>query len=140
MGSGIAQACAQAGYRVTIMDIDDNIVTKTTETILGTNTSSIAITEIAAAVRSPERVVGIHFFNPIHRMQLVEIVKGLLATEETVALAKDFVLSLRKEPGMVNRDSAGFVVGRINGMALLEALRPLETGTASVEESTKPCG
>jgi len=60
------------------MDIDANIVTKTTETILGKNTSSIPITEIAAAVKSPKRVVGIHFCSPAHRMQVVEIVKGLL--------------------------------------------------------------
>ncbi len=108
-----------------------------TDTIFGTNTSSIPITEVASALKSPQRFVGIHFFNPVHKMKLVEIVKGLATSNDTVEKAKGFVLSTGKEPVIVNRDSAGFIVNRINGMAFLEALRLLEKGVASVEDIDK---
>ena len=107
------------------------------DTIFGTNTSSIPITEIASALKSPQRFVGIHFFNPVHKMKLVEIIKGLATSDDTAEKAKGFVLSIGKAPVMVNRDSAGFIVNRINGMAFLEALRLLEKGVASVEDIDK---
>jgi len=107
------------------------------DAILGTNTSSIPVTDISVAVTSPERFVGIHFFNPVHRMRLVEIIKGLSTSVDTMARAKEFALSLGKEPVMVNQDSAGFIVNRINGMAFLEALRLLEKGVASAEDIDK---
>ena len=106
-------------------------------TVFGTNTSSIPVTEIAASIKSQGRVVGIHFFNPVHRMQLVEIVKGLMTSDKTVRIAKDFAISIGKEPVIVNRDSAGFIVNRINGMAFLEALRLLEKGIGTVEDIDK---
>jgi len=203
MGSGIAQICSQSGYRVSIMDIDANMLDdalKTIEwslnklegknllkekasdifsritaidslkdagdtdivieaasenleakhaifkdlesicrpdTIFGTNTSSLSVTEIAAAIKTPQRFVGIHFFNPVHRMKLVEIIKGLATSDDTVETANEFVLSIGKEPVIVNRDSAGFIVNRINGMAFLEALKLLEKGVASVEDIDK---
>jgi 3-hydroxybutyryl-CoA dehydrogenase len=107
------------------------------DTIFGTNTSSIPITEIASAIESPQRFVGIHFFNPVHRMKLVEIIKGLATSDGTTEKAKGFVFSIGKEPVIVNRDSAGFIVNRINGMAFLEALKLLEKGVASVEDIDK---
>ncbi|RLB94260.1 MAG: 3-hydroxybutyryl-CoA dehydrogenase [Deltaproteobacteria bacterium] len=107
------------------------------DTIFGTNTSSIPITEIASILKNPERFVGIHFFNPVHRMKLVEIIKGLATSNNTVERVKNFVLAIGKEPVMVNRDQAGFIVNRINGMAFLEALRLLEKGVASVEDIDK---
>jgi 3-hydroxybutyryl-CoA dehydrogenase len=107
------------------------------DTIFGTNTSSIPITEISSILKNPERFVGIHFFNPVHRMKLVEIIKGLATSDKTVERVKKFVLSIGKEPVMVNRDQAGFIVNRINGMAFLEALRLLEKGVASVEDIDK---
>jgi len=203
MGSGIAQVCAQAGYRSIIMDIDDVLldqamksiewslkkmeekgnleephedivkrITKTTvmdlgkdadivieavyenletkqevlksleqicpkKAVFGTNTSSLPITEIGAKMETQERFVGIHFFNPVHRMKLVEIVKGLMTSESTVNTAKDFVVSLGKEPVVVNCDIAGFIVNRINGMAFLEAIRLLERGVANVKDIDK---
>lgn len=107
------------------------------QTILASNTSSLPITEIASALKKPERFVGIHFFNPVHRMRLVEIVKGLMTSGDTVDFAKEFVVSLGKEPVVVNKDIAGFIVNRINGMAFLEALKLLDRGVASVEDIDK---
>jgi 3-hydroxybutyryl-CoA dehydrogenase len=107
------------------------------DTILASNTSSLPITAIASAISLPERIVGIHFFNPVHRMKLVEIVKGLRTSDTTVGLVKDFVTSLDKESVVVNQDIAGFIVNRINGMAFLEALRLLEMGIASIEDIDK---
>lgn len=107
------------------------------QTIFGTNTSSLPITEISSTLRNPERVVGIHFFNPVHRMKLVEVVRGLATSDQTVAAAMEFVRSLDKEAVIVNRDSAGFIVNRINGMAFLEALRLLERGIATVQDIDK---
>jgi 3-hydroxybutyryl-CoA dehydrogenase len=72
--------------------------------VTGTNTSTIPITEIATAVKFPERVVGIHFFNPVHRMKLVEIIRGLSTSDETVSSAKDFVLSIGKKQEQNQRD------------------------------------
>lgn len=107
------------------------------DAILASNTSSIPITEIAAAVGNAERFVGIHFFNPVHRMKLVEIVRGSLTSDHTVARAMEFASSLGKEPITVNMDTAGFIVNRINGMAILEALRMLEKGVASAADIDK---
>ena len=107
------------------------------EAVLATNTSSIPITEIATVVSNPERFVGIHFFNPVHRMKLIEIVRGILTSDRTVSLARDFSESLGKEAIVVNKDTAGFIVNRINGMAILEALRLLEKGVASPEDIDK---
>ena len=203
MGSGIAQACAQAGHHVVALDASEEMRVKglrsiqhslgkmseggklaeatesilarievtdnlrkaadadfvieaisedlsikqdlfrelsqicAAKAILATNTSSIPITEIAAAVSHPERFVGIHFFNPVHRMKLIEVVRGILTSDQTVVQAKDFAASLGKEPIVVNKDTAGFIVNRINGMAILEALRLLEKGVATAEDIDK---
>jgi len=107
------------------------------EAILATNTSSIPITEIASVVSNPERFVGIHFFNPVHRMKLIEVVRGILTSDQTVSSAREFACSLDKEPIVVNKDTAGFIVNRINGMAILEALCLLEKGVASPEDIDK---
>jgi 3-hydroxybutyryl-CoA dehydrogenase len=107
------------------------------DAILGTNTSSIPITEIASVLKNPQRFVGIHFFNPVHKMKLVEIIKGFATSDDTAQKTKEFVFSIGKEPVMVNCDNAGFIVNRINGMAFLEALQLLEKGVASVEDIDK---
>ncbi len=101
------------------------------EALLATNTSSLPVTEIGSTLEDPGRLVGIHFFNPVQRMALVEVVRGLSTTEETLQAAQRFVLSLGKEPVLVQRDTAGFIVNRINGMAFLEALRLFEKGVAT---------
>ncbi|MEM1598328.1 MAG: 3-hydroxyacyl-CoA dehydrogenase [Pyrobaculum sp.] len=83
--------------------------------ILATNTSSLPITEIAEATKRPDRVVGLHFFNPPVLMQLVEVVKGAETSEETVAKSVEFVKTIGKSPIVVRKDVPGFVVNRILG-------------------------
>ncbi|RMG49011.1 MAG: fatty acid oxidation complex subunit alpha FadJ [Acidobacteria bacterium] len=90
------------------------------DTILATNTSALPITEIASGLEHPERVVGLHFFNPVHRMQLVEIVLGRETSPEVAARALRFVQSIGKLPIVVT-DSPGFAVNRILMPYLLEA-------------------
>ncbi|MCI0745244.1 MAG: 3-hydroxyacyl-CoA dehydrogenase NAD-binding domain-containing protein [Verrucomicrobia subdivision 3 bacterium] len=101
------------------------------KTILATNTSALSVSELAAATLRPERVVGIHFFNPVHRMQLVEVVVGKQTSPEVVSRAVRFVQQLGKLPVVVN-DSPGFLVNRILMPYLIEAGHLFENG-ASVE-------
>jgi len=101
--------------------------------IFATNTSSLSITEIARVSRHPERVVGMHFFNPVHIMRLVEIVVGQETSEETVLTVTDVGRKLKKEPITV-RDVPGFASSRL-GVALgLEAMRMVEQGVASPKD------
>ena len=103
------------------------------DSIFATNTSSLSITEIAKAAERPDRVVGLHFFNPVHLMRLVEIVVGKATGDDTVATAREVSLRLRKEPIIVN-DVPGFASSRL-GVALgLEAMRMLEQGVASARD------
>ncbi|MEP6637551.1 MAG: 3-hydroxyacyl-CoA dehydrogenase family protein [Acidobacteriota bacterium] len=104
--------------------------------IFASNTSSLSITEIARASARPERVVGMHFFNPVHVMRLLEIVVGKATSEETVETVREVGRRLRKEPIVVN-DVPGFASSRL-GVALgLEAMRMLEQGVASAKDIDK---
>lgn len=101
--------------------------------IFATNTSSLSISEIARAARCAERVVGMHFFNPVHIMRLVEIVVGNETSEETVAAIRRISQRMRKE-AIIVRDVPGFASSRL-GVALgLEAMRMLEEGVASARD------
>jgi 3-hydroxybutyryl-CoA dehydrogenase len=101
--------------------------------LLATNTSSLSISAIADAVPGPERFLGMHFFNPVHIMSLVEIVRGDRTAERAVEQARDFAISLGKEP-IVVRDAPGFASSRL-GIALgLEAIRMVEAGVAAPED------
>ena len=101
--------------------------------VFATNTSSLSITEIAAGARAPERVVGMHFFNPVHVMRLVEVVVGRETSEETVETVRAVGRRMRKEPITV-RDVPGFASSRL-GVALgLEAMRMLEQGVAGAKD------
>jgi len=101
--------------------------------IFATNTSSLSITEIARASERPQNVVGMHFFNPVHIMRLVEIVVGKATGDDTVETVREFGRRLRKEPIIV-RDVPGFASSRL-GVALgLEAMRMLEQGVASAKD------
>ncbi|MBM3976960.1 MAG: hypothetical protein FJ299_08220 [Planctomycetes bacterium] len=95
--------------------------------LLATNTSSLSVTAIAEGLPHPERVVGVHFFNPVKKMPLVEIVRGRATSDETVARASAFALALGKTPVVV-ADVAGFLVNRILGPYLDEAVRLYEQG------------
>lgn len=101
--------------------------------IFATNTSSLSISEIARASQHPANVVGLHFFNPVHLMRLVEIVVGKATSDDTVATVREVSRKLRKEPIVVN-DVPGFASSRL-GVALgLEAMRMLEQGVASARD------
>lgn len=101
--------------------------------IFATNTSSLSITEIAKASERPAQVVGMHFFNPVHIMRLVEIVVGKATSDDTVDIVREVSRKLRKEPIIV-RDVPGFASSRL-GVALgLEAMRMLEQGVATAKD------
>lgn len=102
-------------------------------TILATNTSSLSVTSIAAATKKPERVVGMHFFNPVHLMKLVEIVKGALTSEETSKRATEIAHALGKRT-VQTKDTPGFIVNRVARPFYGEAFRILNEGVASVHE------
>jgi 3-hydroxyacyl-CoA dehydrogenase/enoyl-CoA hydratase/3-hydroxybutyryl-CoA epimerase len=97
------------------------------DAILATNTSSLSVTAIAEGVPRPERVVGMHFFNPVRRMPLVEIVRGEATSDDIVARTARLALDLGKTPVVV-KDVAGFLVNRLLGPYLDEALRLFEAG------------
>jgi 3-hydroxybutyryl-CoA dehydrogenase len=106
------------------------------DALLATNTSSLSVADIAAAVQDPSRVVGIHFFNPVHAMKLVEVVTHPRVAPAAVERAVAFARALDKEP-IVVQDSPGFASSRL-GLALgLEAMRMLERGVASAEDIDK---
>lgn len=113
----------------------DNIVDDSA--ILATNTSSLSITEIAAATKNPERVVGMHFFNPAQLMKLVEIIRGFNTSDETVEKMKALSEKLNKVHVEVKKDSPGFIVNRIMIPQFIEAIRLLEEGVASAEDIDK---
>ncbi|GAB3053269.1 3-hydroxyacyl-CoA dehydrogenase family protein [Virgibacillus ainsalahensis] len=106
-------------------------------TILATNTSSMSITEIASATNRPERVAGMHFFNPAQLMKLVEVVRGYETNDETVEELRALSKNLNKEPVVVNKDTPGFIVNRIMIPQFIEAIRLLEEGVASAEDIDK---
>ena len=204
MGSGIAQVSAEAGYEVSMRDIEDrfvqgglNIIKKNyeraigkgkmtkdqadallskvkgtldmaeavkgaqvvieavienmdlkkqvykeldqlcaKETILATNTSGLSITEIASMTKRPEKVIGMHFFNPVPVMKLVEIIKGQSTSEETFAVIKTLSEKLGKTPITVN-EAPGFAVNRILVPMINEAIFVFQEGIASAEDIDK---
>jgi 3-hydroxybutyryl-CoA dehydrogenase len=204
MGAGIAQVSAEAGYEVSMRDIEDrfvqgglNIIKKNYEraiskgkttkeqadallsrvkgtldlaeavkgaqvvieavienidlkkqvykeldqlcakdTILATNTSGLSITEIASMTKRPEKVIGMHFFNPVPVMKLVEIIKGQSSSEETFAVIKALSEKLGKTPITVN-EAPGFAVNRILVPMINEAIFVLQEGIASAEDIDK---
>ncbi len=205
MGSGIAQACAQAGYGVLLADLEltlaqkakakiegglgklvakqkltpaeaeaalgrispvgdyarmdeatiiieaaterEEIKRKIFETvgkslggtaILASNTSSIPITRMAASSPDPARFIGIHFFNPVPVMGLIEVIPGLATSPQTVALVRDFCASLGKQVVQAE-DEPGFVVNRILLPMINEAVFVLGQGTASIADIDKGC-
>jgi 3-hydroxybutyryl-CoA dehydrogenase len=198
MGSGIAQVCAEAGYRVVVREVSDDLLEKgmgrieaflskgvekgkltaerkqevlgrltgTTdpaklaecdlvieaavesldikrdvfgtldtacpvETIFASNTSSLSITEMAAFTRRADRFVGLHFFNPVPLMKLVEVVRSPLTSPEVFETVTEFARSLGKTPVRAT-DRTGFIVNRLLVPYLLDAIRALEEGVGSV--------
>jgi len=106
--------------------------------ILASNTSVLSITEMGLATKRPDKVVGVHFFNPPYTMKLVEIISGKQTSDETMKIANDFAVSLDKETVQV-KDTPGFIVNRILGAAMGEAFYLLEEGIASARDIDKAC-
>ena len=104
--------------------------------ILASNTSSLSIGEMQQALQRPERVIGLHFFNPVHINKLVEIVRGPQTDDATLAAATEFVRRIGKDPVTV-QDSPGFATSRLGVLLGLEAMRMLEEGVASAQDIDK---
>ena len=105
----------------------------TPEAIVASNTSSISITALAAVARKPEHFLGMHFFNPVPMMALVELIRGLQTSDATVDAVRTFALRLGKTP-IVVKNSPGFVVNRILCPMINEAIFALQEGLASAED------
>ncbi len=203
MGSGIAQVCAQAGFKTIVREVDadalqkglsrirrfldagiekgkvtpderdrtlanlagttefpalhecdlvieaiiENVAEKRAayaevekcvgeETILASNTSSLCMTELASATKRPDRFVGLHFFNPVPLMNLVEVIRALTTSDDTYGKARAFVQSLGKE-AITAPDRPGFVVNRLLVPYLLDAVRAYENGLGTIEDIDK---
>jgi len=206
MGSGIAQVSAQAGWHVTMRDVDETSldrgtaairdslerfaakgriapedveatlgrITPTTDidtvadadivveaiferldakqevfrkldkickagAVLGSNTSSIPITQIASVTERPESVVGIHFFSPVPMMKLVELVRGYRTSDDTLTVARSFAEEVGKTCVEVNQDVAGFVSNRLFAALVVEAVKLVESGVVSAADLDTVC-
>ena len=103
------------------------------ETILASNTSSLSITEVASATKRPDKVIGMHFFNPAPVMKLIEIIRGIATSQETFDAVKELSIAIGKEPVEVS-EAPGFVVNRILIPMINEASFILQEGIASAED------
>lgn len=109
----------------------DEVVKKSA--IFASNTSSLTITQLAMATERPDRFIGLHFFNPVPVMKLVEVVRTLVSGDEALEQATEFVRSLGKEPVRC-RDNSGFIVNRLLVPYLLDAIRAYEEGVGTIED------
>ena len=105
-------------------------------TILCSNTSSLCITELAAKTKRPDKFAGLHFFNPVPLMKLVEVIRGLSTSDETYQTVFGFAQSLGKEP-ITAPDKPGFIVNRLLVPYLLDAIRSYENGLGTIEDIDK---
>lgn len=103
------------------------------QALLGTNTSALSITEIGSVLRSPERLCGMHFFNPVHKMKLVELVRGLQTSAESMTAAQQWVSRIGKTSISVN-EAPGFTTSRMSALMGNEAMWMLHEGVASAED------
>src|SRR5688572_23549380 len=106
------------------------------EAIFASNTSSLTITELSMATARPKQFVGLHFFNPVPLMKLVEVVRTIVTTDETFNTAYEFAKSLGKDP-VSCRDNSGFIVNRLLVPYILDAIRAYEEGVGSIEDIDK---
>lgn len=133
-----------AGADLLIETVSENLATKTEvvrvaeavmapDGLIATNTSALSVTEIAAACKAPERVIGMHFFNPVQKMKLVEIVRGLETADEAVARTRAYVGRLGKTAIVVN-ETPGLTTSRMSAMMGNEAMYMLQEGAATAED------
>lgn len=107
------------------------------EALVASNTSAIPISQLAAFVPGPERFLGLHFFSPVPMMKAVEVIRGMQTSAETFEAGRRFAIQIGKDPIMVQRDVAGFVINRINFPSTIEAMNLVEAGVATVEDIDK---
>jgi len=127
---------------VEVMDVKKKVFAELDEltrkdVILSSNTSSMSLTEIATATKRPDKVVGMHFFNPVPLMRLVEVIRGMQTSDETVATTIELTKKFGKEPVEVKIDVPGFLVNRLMVPHLIEAIKLYEQGIASKEDIDK---
>ena len=127
----VETATEQLSIKHEIIATVDKIVAP--DTVIATNTSALSITEIATASSRPERVIGMHFFNPVHKMKLVEIIRGLSTNDKTVELIQDWSEQIKKTSILVN-EAPGFATSRISALLGNEAMWMLSEGVASAED------
>ena len=101
--------------------------------VLATNASTVSIIDIARATKRPDKVVGTHYFNPVPMMKLVEIVKTIATSDETVKICQEYCRSIGKET-VIAKDTPGFIVNRLGTPFMLEAVRMLESGIATRDD------
>jgi 3-hydroxybutyryl-CoA dehydrogenase len=106
------------------------------DAVIASNTSALSITELAAVLKDPGRMGGMHFFNPVHKMKLVEVVRALETTDETVSVMQDVAAQMGKETVLI-KESPGFITSRINAMIGNEAFYMLQEGVASARDIDK---
>ena len=107
------------------------------DAIIGTNTSYIPITTLAADLKHPERFLGLHFFNPVYAMKLLEIIRGEKTSDEVFEKAQAWAPTIGKSVVSVNKDAPGFIVNRLNKALQVEAMRLMHEGVASCEDIDK---
>jgi 3-hydroxybutyryl-CoA dehydrogenase len=107
------------------------------DVILTTNTSSMSVTEIAMSTKRPEKVAGMHFFNPAPLMRLVEVIRCYYTNDETTQAVMEMARRMGKEPVEVKKDMPGFIVNRLMIPHMLEAIKMAEEGVASIEDIDK---
>jgi len=127
---------------IEVMDVKKKVFAELDEitrkdVILSSNTSSMSITEIATATKRQDKVVGMHFFNPVPLMRLVEVVRGYNTSDETVAATIELTKKLGKEPVEVKKDVPAFIVNRLMIPHFIEAMKLLEQGVATKEDIDK---
>ena len=127
----VETASEQLSIKLDILRTVDSVVDA--NAIIATNTSALSITEIAAVTTRPERVVGMHFFNPVHKMKLLEIIRGLATTDETVKRTQEIGAAIGKTTIVVN-EAPGFTTSRISAMLGNEAMWMLSEGVATAED------
>lgn len=140
----IAQAVSEASVVIEVVPerlsvkhavFAEIIASAPAEALLGTNTSQLSITSIGTVLGDrAANLVGMHFFNPPVMMQLIELVRGLLTSDETIQRAREFATGLGKQVVVCQKDSPGFLTSRISAIMRLECLRMLEEGLASPED------
>jgi len=127
----IETATESLGLKLSLIAQADKALPETA--IIATNTSALSVTEIATAARDPSRFVGMHFFNPVHKMKLVELVLGLATSPETLARARAYCDALGKTSIVVN-ESPGLTTSRMSAMLGNEAMWMLQEGTATADD------